>query len=63
MANLMSQKMGIHEWSYGNDITDAARNKVPWAPPSLTLNNIKVPFLVQDGYGPCRPVSLPPGLL
>jgi NADPH-dependent glutamate synthase beta subunit-like oxidoreductase len=39
---MISQKMGIHEWSYGNDITDAARNKVPWAPPEQTLNNIKV---------------------
>lgn len=47
---LISQKMGIHEWSYDNDITAAARNKVPWAPPELTLNNIRAE--VELGFDP-----------
>ncbi len=42
MANLMSQKMGIHEWSYDNDVTIAARNKVPWAAAERALQSIKV---------------------
>jgi len=41
-ANLMSQKMGIHEWSYDNDITIDARNKVPWAAAERALQSIKV---------------------
>jgi formate dehydrogenase beta subunit len=39
---VMSQKMGIHEWSYDNDISAALRNKVPWQDQKLTLKNIKV---------------------
>ena len=27
---LMSQKMGIHEWSYDNDVAPDERYKVPW---------------------------------
>jgi formate dehydrogenase beta subunit len=42
MANLMSQKMGIHEWSYDNDISIDARNKVPWAAAERALQSIKV---------------------
>ena len=30
-STLMSQKMGIHEWSYDNEIAGDARYKVPWA--------------------------------
>ena len=29
-VTLVSQKMGIHEWSYDNDITSELRSKVPW---------------------------------
>ena len=47
---LVSQKMGIHEWAYDNDITAAARNKVPWAPPEQTLNNIQME--VELGFDP-----------
>ena len=32
MVNLSSQKMGIHEWSYDNDISNDLRYKVPHAP-------------------------------
>ncbi|MDP2399364.1 MAG: FAD-dependent oxidoreductase, partial [Burkholderiales bacterium] len=39
---VISQKMGIHEWSYDNDISAGLRNKVPWQDQKLTLKNIKV---------------------
>ena len=32
LVNLMSQKMGIHEWSYDNDVSLDLRYKVPHAP-------------------------------
>ena len=41
-VNLMSQKMGIHEWSYDNAISDDARYKVPWANAEKALKSIKV---------------------
>ncbi len=42
MTHLMSQKMGIHEWSYHNDVSDDARFKVPWAAAEKALASIKV---------------------
>jgi ferredoxin len=42
MVNLVSQKMGIHEWSYDNDISPDERYKVPWAAAEKTLKSIKV---------------------
>ncbi len=42
MVNLISQKMGIHEWSYSNEITNDERYAVPWAPKEVTLKSIKV---------------------
>jgi NADPH-dependent glutamate synthase beta subunit-like oxidoreductase len=41
-TNLMSQKMGIHEWSYANDVSDDARFKVPWAKAEAALASIRV---------------------
>ncbi len=41
-VNLMSQKMGIHEWSYDNAPTNDARHKVPWATAEQALRSIKV---------------------
>jgi NADPH-dependent glutamate synthase beta subunit-like oxidoreductase len=41
-VNLMSQKMGIHEWSYDNAPSDAIRHKVPWAKAEAALRSIKV---------------------
>ncbi len=38
----LSQKMGIHEWSYDNDISNDLRNKVPWAKAEMALKSIKV---------------------
>src|SRR5450830_1879153 len=42
MVHLMSQKMGIHEWSYDNEIALDRRYKVPWRDAKQTLKNIKV---------------------
>jgi formate dehydrogenase (NADP+) beta subunit len=41
-VTVISQKMGIHEWSYDNDISAALRNRVPWQDQKLTLKSIKV---------------------
>ena len=40
--NLVSQKMGIHEWSYDNDISRDVRHVVPWAEAEKALKSIKV---------------------
>ncbi len=42
LVNLVSQKMGIHEWSYDNDISDDLRHKVPLKDQVIALKNIKV---------------------
>jgi formate hydrogenlyase subunit 6/NADH:ubiquinone oxidoreductase subunit I len=42
MTNLVSQKMGIHEWSYDSDISADERFKVPWAAAEKALKSIKV---------------------
>jgi NADPH-dependent glutamate synthase beta subunit-like oxidoreductase len=42
MVNLASQKMGIHEWSYDNAVSNDARFKVPLKDVSIALKNIKV---------------------
>src|SRR3954465_14783401 len=39
---LVSQKMGIHEWSYENDISLQERLKVPLRDNAIALSNIKV---------------------
>jgi ferredoxin len=39
---MMSQKMGIHEWSYDSEIQNDARYKVPWADIKATLKNVKM---------------------
>ncbi|MBL8363575.1 MAG: FAD-dependent oxidoreductase [Rubrivivax sp.] len=49
-VNLMSQKMGIHEWSYDNAVSDDARYKVPWAAAEKALASIKVE--VELGFDP-----------
>ena len=40
LVNLVSQKMGIHEWSYDNAISGDERFKVPWAAKEKTLTSI-----------------------
>jgi formate dehydrogenase beta subunit len=42
LVNLSSQKMGIHEWSYDNDVSNDHRFKVPHAPKELTLHDVKM---------------------
>lgn len=42
MTNLISQKMGIHEWSYDNDTSNDLRYKVPWAKAEKALASIKI---------------------
>jgi formate dehydrogenase beta subunit len=42
MVTLASQKMGIHEWSYDNDISNDERYKVPWRDTAVTLKDIRV---------------------
>jgi len=41
-VTLVSQKMGIHEWSYDNDISNAARNRVPLRNKREALGNVKL---------------------
>ena len=42
LTQLMSQKMGIHEWSYRNDVSGDNRFKVPWAAAETALASIKI---------------------
>jgi ferredoxin len=41
-VEMISQKMGIHEWSYDNDVSPDLRYKVPWADSGKTLKSIKL---------------------
>jgi len=50
LVNLISQKMGIHEWSYDNDISNDRRFRVPLKDVSAALKNIKVE--VELGFDP-----------
>jgi len=40
-VTLMSQKMGIHEWSYDNEVRPDVRYRVPWRDVKETLKNVK----------------------
>ena len=40
-VTLTSQKMGIHEWSYDNDVALDLRYKVPWRDIKVTLKSVK----------------------
>ncbi len=42
MVTLSSQKMGIHEWSYDNDVSLDRRHKVPLKDQVIALKSIKV---------------------
>ena len=42
MTQLLSQKMGIHEWSYDNQVVRDVRYAVPLVPQQQALSNIKV---------------------
>jgi formate dehydrogenase (NADP+) beta subunit len=41
-VTMLSQKMGIHEWAYDNDVAGDARHRVPWAAAERALASIKV---------------------
>jgi len=41
-TNLVSSKMGIHEWSYDNEVSNDLRFKVPWAKAEVALASIRV---------------------
>jgi len=47
-VTLISQKMGIHEWSYDNDISNDLRHRVPLRDTAVALADIKVE--VELGY-------------
>jgi formate dehydrogenase (NADP+) beta subunit len=49
-VTLVSQKMGIHEWSYDNDVAPDARFKVPWRDVNQALASIRVE--VELGFDP-----------
>src|SRR5438034_850450 len=42
LFNLLSQKMGIHEWSYDTDVSNDARFRVPLKDKVIALKNIKM---------------------
>jgi ferredoxin len=41
-VTLVSQKMGVHEWSYDNAVVEDRRYRVPHADPAVTLKDRKV---------------------
>jgi NADPH-dependent glutamate synthase beta subunit-like oxidoreductase/ferredoxin len=41
-VTLVSQKMGIHEWSYDNDISNALRHRVPQRDKVEALSNVRL---------------------
>ena len=47
-TNLVSQKMGLHEWSYDNDISQAKRFLVPKADQDIALKSLKIE--VEKGF-------------
>ncbi|MEA2755959.1 MAG: formate dehydrogenase beta subunit [Aliidongia sp.] len=50
MVTLISQKMGIHEWSYDNDISNDKRFKVPHKELTIALSDIRAE--VELGFDP-----------
>jgi NADPH-dependent glutamate synthase beta subunit-like oxidoreductase len=41
-TSLVSQKMGIHEWSYDNDVSNEDRLRVPHVDKALSLKDVRV---------------------
>jgi formate dehydrogenase (NADP+) beta subunit len=48
LTNLVSQKMGIHEWSYDNDVSNDLRYRVPQRDKAIALKDIRTE--VELGY-------------
>ncbi|MDR2013339.1 MAG: FAD-dependent oxidoreductase [Rhodanobacter sp.] len=42
LTHVVSQKMGIHEWSYDNNVSLDARSKVPWVDAAKALKSIRL---------------------
>ncbi|WP_018989695.1 FAD-dependent oxidoreductase [Aromatoleum toluclasticum] len=42
LTRLVSQKMGIHEWSYANDVSEDRRRKMPVRDLSATLGDVRL---------------------
>jgi len=49
-VNLVSQKMGIHEWSYDNQVSEEGRKKVPMKSLEKALKNINLEL--ELGFDP-----------
>ncbi|MFN2502368.1 MAG: FAD-dependent oxidoreductase [Pyrinomonadaceae bacterium] len=53
-VNLVSQKMGIHEWAYDSEVAPDLRYVVPQAPKTITLKNrkqeVEMGFDLQAAY-------------
>jgi NADPH-dependent glutamate synthase beta subunit-like oxidoreductase len=49
-VNLLSQKMGIHEWSYDNEVAPDQRYKVPHQDQKISLKDIRIE--VELGFDP-----------
>lgn len=49
-VTLVSQKMGIHEWSYDNDISNDLRNRVPQLDKAIALRDVRKE--VELGFDP-----------
>ncbi|MEQ1617774.1 MAG: FAD-dependent oxidoreductase [Terricaulis sp.] len=49
-VSMMSTKMGIHEWSYDNDVSLDLRYKVPLVEPEVALRNVRIE--VEKGFDP-----------
>lgn len=47
-VNLMSQKMGFHEWTYDNHVDHDKRNLVPHIDKEIALKNLKME--VEEGF-------------
>ncbi len=50
LTTLISQKMGIHEWSYDNEVSNDLRYRVPLREKALALRDIKME--VELGFDP-----------
>ena len=50
LVSLVSQKMGIHEWSYDNQVSEEARKKVPMKALDMALKDIKLEL--ELGFDP-----------
>ncbi|MCK9283096.1 MAG: FAD-dependent oxidoreductase [Rhodocyclaceae bacterium] len=50
MVTLVSQKMGIHEWSYDNQVSEEDRHRVPMRPLELALKDLRTEL--ELGFDP-----------